>query len=145
MILHHLSQCHLGVQLDLCIFGALPPSQHRVQGDSVARRHPLLCVVGVVTSCVPWARVRGRTSRSCATENTYIVNLFLSLQYDPPHDTFKELLPIEFLVDSSGSTIQAYFVLLFPIPQQVPPPMFIGVLQSIAAGIGISNSYERFS
>ena len=28
-------------------------------------------VVGVVTSCVPCARVRGRTSRSCATENTY--------------------------------------------------------------------------
>ena len=34
----------------------------------------LLCVVagvGVVTSCVPCARVRGRVSRSCATENTY--------------------------------------------------------------------------
>ena len=28
-------------------------------------------VVGVVTSCVPCVRVRGRTSRSCATENTY--------------------------------------------------------------------------
>ena len=27
-------------------------------------------VVGVVTSCVPGARVRGRTLRSCATENT---------------------------------------------------------------------------
>ena len=25
---------------------------HRVQGDSVAKRQPLLCVVGVVTSCV---------------------------------------------------------------------------------------------
>ena len=28
-------------------------------------------VVGVVTSCVPCVRVSGRTSRSCATENTY--------------------------------------------------------------------------
>ena len=28
-------------------------------------------VVGVVTSYVPCARVRGRTSRSCATESTY--------------------------------------------------------------------------
>ena len=28
-------------------------------------------VVGVVTSCVPCARVRGRTSRSCATESSY--------------------------------------------------------------------------
>ena len=32
------------------------------------RANPLLCVVGVVTSCVPCARSRGRTSRSCATE-----------------------------------------------------------------------------
>ena len=31
-----------------------------------------MCVlVGVVTSCVLCARVRGRVSRSCATENTY--------------------------------------------------------------------------
>ena len=45
---------------------------HRIQGDSVAKRQPLLCVVGVVgvvTSCVPCAR--GRISRSCATEKTY--------------------------------------------------------------------------
>ena len=37
-------------------------------------------VVGVVTSCLPCARVRGRVSRSCATENTYtparLVTLF---------------------------------------------------------------------
>ena len=46
-----------------------PPVCHRVQGDSVAKRQHLLCVVGVVTSCVPCARAR--TSRSCATENTY--------------------------------------------------------------------------
>ena len=48
---------------------------HRVQGDSVAKRQPQLRVfvgvVGVVTSGVPCARVRGRTSRSCATENTH--------------------------------------------------------------------------
>ena len=31
----------------------------------------LVGVVGIVTSCVPCPRVRGRTSRSCATENTY--------------------------------------------------------------------------
>ena len=31
----------------------------------------LVGVVGVVTSCVPCPRVRGRTTRSCATENTY--------------------------------------------------------------------------
>ena len=41
---------------------------HRVQGDSVTKRQPLLCVVGVVTSCMPCARVR--TPRSCAPENT---------------------------------------------------------------------------
>ena len=34
------------------------------------RANPLLCVVGVATSCVPCARARGRTSRSCATENS---------------------------------------------------------------------------
>ena len=49
-----------------------PPVCHRVQGDSVAKRIPWLCVlIGVVTSCVLCARVRGRASRSCATENTY--------------------------------------------------------------------------
>ena len=42
-----------------------PPECHIVQGDSVAKRQPLLCVlVGVVTSCVLCARVRGRASRS---------------------------------------------------------------------------------
>ena len=46
-----------------------PSVCHRVQGDSVAKRQPSLCVVGVVTSCVPCARAR--TSCSCATENTY--------------------------------------------------------------------------
>ena len=49
-----------------------PPVCHRVQGDSGAKRQPTLCVlVGVVTSCVPCARVRGHVPRSCATENTY--------------------------------------------------------------------------
>ena len=48
-----------------------PPVCHRVQGDSVAKRQPLCVLVGVVTSCVLCARVRGRVSRSCATENTY--------------------------------------------------------------------------
>ena len=28
MILNHLSQYRLGIQLDLCIFGALPPIRH---------------------------------------------------------------------------------------------------------------------
>ena len=54
------------------VVGPLTPSLfgHRcTMGDSVAKRQPLLCVVGVVTSCVPCARVR--TSRSRATENTY--------------------------------------------------------------------------
>ena len=49
-----------------------PPVCRRVQGDSVATRQPWLCVCwsrDVV--CVPCARVRGRASRSCATENTY--------------------------------------------------------------------------
>ena len=50
-----------------------PPVCHRVQGDSVAKRQPLCVLVGVVTSCVLCTRVRGRLSRSCATENTYIL------------------------------------------------------------------------
>ena len=49
-----------------------PPVSHKVQGDSVAKRANPSCVfvgvVGVVKSCVPCARVRGRTSRSCATD-----------------------------------------------------------------------------
>ena len=47
-----------------------PPVCHRVQGDSVAKRQPFCVLIGVVTSCVLCARVRGRVSRSCATENT---------------------------------------------------------------------------
>ena len=33
--------------------------------------NPCCVFVGVVTSCVPCARVRGRASRTCATENAY--------------------------------------------------------------------------
>ena len=33
--------------------------------------NPCCVFVGVVTSCVPCARVHGRAPRSCATENTY--------------------------------------------------------------------------
>ena len=58
---------------------------HGVHGDSVTKRLSLLCVavgvLGVVTSCVPCARVP-RVSRdvlttgcsSCATENTYSID-----------------------------------------------------------------------
>ena len=48
-----------------------PPVCHRVQDASVAKREPFFVLLGVVTSCVLCARVRGRVSRSCATENTY--------------------------------------------------------------------------
>ncbi len=48
-----------------------PPVCHRVQDDSVAKREPFFVLLGVVTPCVLCARVRGRVSRSCATENTY--------------------------------------------------------------------------
>ena len=44
-----------------------------------------------------------------------------------------------FLVDSSASTTQASFVLRFPIRRWASPLLFIGILQSIAAGIGTSN------
>ena len=44
---------------------------HSVQDDLVTKSQPLCVLVGVVTSCVLCARVRGRVSRSCATENTY--------------------------------------------------------------------------
>ena len=43
------------------------------------------------------------------------------------------------LVISSASTIQAYFVLRFPILRWVSPLLFICILQGIAAGIGTSN------
>ena len=48
-----------------------PPVCHRVQGDSVAKRQPFCVLVGVLTSRVLCARVRGHVSRSCATEKTY--------------------------------------------------------------------------
>ena len=56
-----------------CTRGVLPGPTgcHRVQDDPVTKSQPLCVLVGVVTSCVPCARVRGRVSRSCATENTY--------------------------------------------------------------------------
>ena len=66
-----------------------PPVCQRVQGDSVAKRQPLLCVVGVVTSCVSCARVR--TSRSCAPENTYMMSKTLSVMRKPLDDRFHEL------------------------------------------------------
>ena len=43
------------------------------------------------------------------------------------------------LVLSSASTMQAYFVLRFPILRWVSPLLFIGILQGIAAGIGTSD------
>ena len=51
-----------------------PPVCHRDQDDFVAKRQPFFVLVGVVTSCVLCARVRGRVSRSCATENTYKIH-----------------------------------------------------------------------
>ena len=48
------------------------------------------------------------------------------------------------LIDSWASTIQAYLVLCFPILRQVSPRQFSGVLQSIAAGIAISNFLRAF-
>ena len=48
------------------------------------------------------------------------------------------------LAYSSASTIQAYLVLLFPILRQVSRRQLIGVLQGIAAGIGISNLLRAF-
>ena len=47
-------------------------------------------------------------------------------------------------IDSSASTITSMFGLVFPILRQGSPPQFTGVLQGIAAGIGISNFYEHF-
>ena len=48
-----------------------PRGCHRVQDDLLTKSQPLCVLVGVVTSCVLCARVRGRVSRSCATENTH--------------------------------------------------------------------------
>ena len=48
------------------------------------------------------------------------------------------------LIDSSASTIQTYLVLCFPILRQVSPRQFVGVLQGIAAGIGISSFLRAF-
>ena len=42
--LNHLSQCHLGVRLDLCIFGALSPSRHSSNNRYPSvRQNELLC------------------------------------------------------------------------------------------------------
>ena len=48
------------------------------------------------------------------------------------------------LTDSSASKIQAHLVLLFPILLQVSPQQLTGVLQGIAAGIGISDFLRAF-
>ena len=57
------------------VYRGCPAWTHRCATESRVtlwqRANPLLCVVGVVTSCVPCAPARGRTSRSCATENSY--------------------------------------------------------------------------
>ena len=50
---------------------SLPGPTSVPQGDSVAKRQPFCVLVGVVTSCVLCARVRGHVSHSCATENAY--------------------------------------------------------------------------
>ena len=49
----------------------LDPRGCQSPDDPVGKSQPLCVLVGVVTSCVLCARVRGRVSRSCATENTY--------------------------------------------------------------------------
>ena len=51
-----------------------PALCHRVQGDSVAERQPIVVVVGVVMQCDSCVRGRGRVSRSDAIENTYMIN-----------------------------------------------------------------------
>ena len=55
-----------------------------------------------------------------------------------------EFIPYRILVDSSAPTIQAYFVLFFPMLRQVSPRHFTGVLVGIAAGIGIFNFLRSF-
>ena len=52
---------------------------------------------------------------------------------------------MRFLADSSASTMQAYFVLYFPMLRQVSLLLWhIGILQGIAAGIGTSNFPRAF-
>ena len=71
------------------------------------------------------------------------MNLFPLQQYDLGDrlcGTRSDLI----LIDSSASTIQAYLVLRFPILRKVSPRQCAGVLQGIAAGIGISNFLRAF-
>ena len=86
-----LSGCRLSwvVSWSLCrATHSLPPLRHWCTVGVLAGTHqcatesrltlwqsanPLCVLVGVVTSCVLCTRVRGRVSRSCATENAHIL------------------------------------------------------------------------
>ena len=80
--------------------------------------------------------------KKCALNCSDSVNWFLSLQYDP-HDTCQEFLPIEF---SWTRQLRQYKHVMscFPNTAEGFAPLFIGILQGIAAGIGISNFLRAF-
>ena len=71
------------------------------------------------------------------------MNWFLFSQCDL-HDLFVEFFPNAFLVDSSASTMEAYFVLPASRVLQVSFYFLLLILQGMAAGIGTSNFFSAF-
>ena len=53
-----------------------PRGCHRVQDDSVAKRQPIVVLVGVLMYCDRRVRRRDRETRSCVTHNTYTPAIF---------------------------------------------------------------------
>ena len=123
-ILNHLSQCRLGVQLDLCIFGALSPIQHfsndicpsMMQNEllcpsSLLHRSPLICFwlsSGSTPESFPISHYLSTAAFAAGIFIAWGIGINLCtelyccgelsnfLQYGP-HDISVEILPYAFL------------------------------------------------
>ena len=143
MILNHLSQCHLVIQLCLCAFEILAPTlkffeMTKIHTNanvlfsllSLFHRSPLFCfqlssaVMPVFFQFSPFfssAALRIRYFHclkqriNLSTKLQRLTEFFLLLQHDL-HDTYKELLPIEFSWTHQLRQHKRMF-LLSPIPR----------------------------
>ena len=164
---NHISQYHLGVQLDPCIFGALPPIQHftddicpsvrpneLLRPSSLLHRSPLSYfwlsqgstpkfspIFTIPSPLLPllleFSKLEAQ-EQICEPNCYAVVNCFLFLQYGLHDDSV--LSPIRSLVDSSASRIHARFVLIL---LDGPLPQFFRILQSIAGAIDVSQLLTR--
>ena len=111
-----------------CTVGVLPgPTRVSASRMSVSKSQPLCVLVGDVMSCVLCARVRGRVSRSCATENTYTPSR------------------LEALFKSQSSPFSSSCIVRSNISARVPKPFnlfdtFFLVVGSVAIHLGYLNA-----